>query len=72
METSKLTLVAIGSFLLWALWGVFVVLALVPFILRHLTIWPGTLAWALTILPVGIALAIFLVRFRAGNNTAPR
>ncbi|HEX4166838.1 MAG TPA: hypothetical protein VHZ55_15335 [Bryobacteraceae bacterium] len=48
--------------IVWVAWCVLVLTVLVPTIRIHVTFWDGAMAWLLSVLPVAIGAAIFLVR----------
>jgi hypothetical protein len=50
----------LGFLFAWALWSLFVITDLVPFLERHMHLHPAVTAWALCSLP-GIAAVIWLV-----------
>ncbi|HLH03917.1 MAG TPA: hypothetical protein VKX25_14190 [Bryobacteraceae bacterium] len=61
---SRTAVLALAALAIWICWCVLVLLVIVPAVRRHITMWPGFLAYMLSLLPVIIAAAAVLIRLR--------
>ena len=52
----------VGGFGLWIVWCFYAVSDLTPWVMRHLTIWVGTAAWVLCMLPPLVVATVMFVR----------
>lgn len=59
---SRSAVLALFGGVVWVCWCVLVLLVIVPAVRRYLTMWPGFLAYLLSLLPVLVAAAFILIR----------
>ena len=67
LSPRTLVFAAIGLVLL-AMWGVFAINTVVPWILRHVVFWQWLVAYVVCLLPALIVAAIILIRLRPRSD----
>ena len=60
----RLTLGLLVAVLLWIAWCMVVVMAIVPALRRHVTMWPWLMSYVLALVPVVAAAMVIVLRLR--------